>query len=238
MFIVLLAGGLLERNRVNYSSPPILKWFWEWEKKPSLVLKYPQGWKEFAPGDVRVVGLEDAKFKKDVKDAIRKRPIQDVMVGSEEPEAAADDEPEAAAEEVVPPARRRAKNLRVAPPPAPVPPPVAPPLGPPVAPAPVAPPVAPPVPAAPEGVRLPSDDEAEGGEAVPPAVPRVLGCSKCRYQVTGCKQCKNPGYTPKPAKGRGRAGGRGAPAPAPAPAPPAAPVPPAGRGRGRGRGRG
>lgn len=73
--------------------------------------------------------------------------------------------------------------------------------------------------------------DADGDHADPPAPPvlppgRQLGCTKCRFQATGCKQCQRPNYVPR-GKGRGKGGAAKARAEPKAKA----------KGRGRGRGR-
>ena len=80
---------------------------------------------------------------------------------------------------------------------------------------------------------LPPPVEVEGVDPpvapAPPVVPaRALGCTKRRFQVTGCKQCQNPSYVPR-GKGRGKAQPKAQSAKAKANA---------GKGRGRAKGRG
>ena len=75
----------------------------------------------------------------------------------------------------------------------------------------------------------PVEVEVQVEDVAPPPVPaRALGCTKCRFQVTGCKQCQNPSYVPR-GKGRGKAQPKAQAAKAKANA---------GNGRGRAKGRG
>ena len=91
-----------------------------------------------------------------------------------------------------------------------------------------------PPPPPPEGpAAAPAPREPEPPVAVPNpeagAVPRQLGCGKCRYSAIGCRQCRRPDYVP-------RGGGRGRANAVAAPAPPLAPEA-AGAAKGDGRGR-
>ena len=57
-----------------------------------------------------------------------------------------------------------------------------------------------------EGDSADVGDGGDGGDEGP-VLPggRGLGCTKCRFAAIGCKQCQNPGYTPR-GKGRGKGG--------------------------------